>query len=117
MGVAGLTFNATTPELMAAANKADEAGGQIARMVNALLDGLAPMQVGLVGAAGYSFQQAQSDVHRDLVTITNALHEVAEGVRSAGRDFAAADADAQHEVTRAAADAGTIVARLSGSAG
>jgi uncharacterized protein YukE len=83
-------------------------------MLNTLLDNLAPMETGLVGAAGMSFQQVKTNVNADLITITDALNEVAEGIRTAGRDFDVADETAHQEVTKAAADAGNIVGRLRG---
>jgi WXG100 family type VII secretion target len=108
------TFNAVTPELLAAAQKADDAGGQLAQMLNALLQNLEPMAQGLVGQAGGSFQKVKIDINNDLVVINDALNEVAEGIRSAGRDFDVADAESQSEVVKAAADAGAIVNRLRG---
>jgi WXG100 family type VII secretion target len=111
-----VTFNAVTPELQKAATKADDAGGQLAKMISGLLDNLAPMESGFVGAAGMSFQQVKASVNADLVTITDALNEVAEGIRTAGRDFDVSDDEARQEVTKAAADAGNIVNRLRGSA-
>jgi uncharacterized protein YukE len=99
---------------MAAANKADDAGGQLARMMHVLLDNLEPMQQGLVGAAGHTFTRVKADINTDLIAITDALNEVAEGVRTAGRDFDVADDEANQEVTKAAADAGAIVGRLRG---
>jgi WXG100 family type VII secretion target len=107
-----LALNAQTPELMAAANKADAAGGQIAQMLSALMDNLAPMQQGFVGGGGMTFQKVQADINSDLVTITDALNDVAEGIRTSGRDFDAADSEAQQEVAKAAQDAGNIVSRL-----
>jgi WXG100 family type VII secretion target len=113
-----LAFNAVTPELQAAAKKAEEAGGQISQMMYVLLDELEPMQTGLVGAAGTQFGKVKADINLDLINITDALNEVAEGVRTAGRDFDVADDEAHQEVTKAAADAGSIVSRLrGGSAG
>jgi WXG100 family type VII secretion target len=109
-----LAFNAVTPELQKAATKADDAGAQLSLMLNALLDNLAPMQKGLVGAAGMSFQQVKTNINSDLVTITDSLNEVAEGIRTAGRDFDVADDTAQQEVNKAAQDAGQIVSRLRG---
>jgi WXG100 family type VII secretion target len=110
-----VAFNAVTPELQKAATKADDAGGQLAQMLNALLDNLAPMETGFVGAAGMTFQQVKANVNADLVTITDALNEVAEGIRTAGRDFDVSDDVAHQEVTKAAADAGEIVSRLRGA--
>jgi WXG100 family type VII secretion target len=110
-----VAFNAVTPELQKAAAKADDAGGQLAQMLSGLLDNLAPMETGFVGAAGITFQQVKANVNADLVTITDALNEVAEGIRTAGRDFDVADDTAHQEVTKAAADAGEIVSRLRGA--
>jgi WXG100 family type VII secretion target len=109
-----LAFNAVTPELLAASKKADDAGGQIAQMLSALLQNLEPMTAGFVGAAGGTFQKVKADINNDLVIITDALNEVAEGIRSAGRDFDVSDSEAQAEVTKAAEDAGSIVSRLRG---
>lgn len=109
-----MAFNAVTPELQAAASKADAAGGQIAQMLSALMENLAPMQTQFVGAGGLSFQKVKSDINQDLVTITDSLNEVAEGIRTSGRDFDVADSEAQQEVTKAAQDAGSIVSRLRG---
>ena len=114
MGVTIVALNAVTPELQLAANKADEGGGQIAQMLHALLIGLEPMSGGFIGQAGGTFQKVKLDINNDLVVIVDALNEVAEGVRTAGRDFDVSDAEAHEEVTRAAADAGTIVSRLRG---
>jgi len=111
-----VAFDAVTPELQKAATRADDAGGQLAKMLNALLDNLAPMETGLIGAAGMSFQQTKASVNADLVTITDALNEVAEGIRTAGRDFDVSDDTARQEVNKAAADAGNIVSRLRGGA-
>jgi WXG100 family type VII secretion target len=116
MGVTDVAFNAVTPQLLAASKKADDAGGQIAQMMHALLENLRPMQQGFVGAAGLTFQKVQADVNNDLIIITDALHEVAEGVRTAGRDFDVADTEAQADVTKAAQDAGSIVTHLRGGA-
>ena len=74
------------------------------------------MKQGFVGMAGATFQKVKADVHTDLVAITDALNEVAEGIRSAGRDFDVSDTEAQTEVTKAAQDAGSIVGRLRGGA-
>lgn len=115
-GVKKLAFNAVTPELQKAATKADDAGAQLAQMLNVLLDRLAPMESRFVGAAGMSFQQVKANVNADLVTITDALNEVAEGIRTSGRDFDVADDTARQEVNKAAADAGNIVNRLRGGA-
>jgi len=114
MGVTIVALNAVTPELQLAANKADEGGGQIAQMLHALLIGLEPMSGGFIGQAGFTFQKVKADINNDLVVIVDALNEVAEGVRTAGRDFDVSDTEAHEEVTRAAADAGTIVSRLRG---
>jgi uncharacterized protein YukE len=110
-------LNAVTPELQLAASKADEGGGQIAQMLSALLLGLEPMAGGFVGQAGGTFQKVKLDIRNDLVIIVDALNEVAEGVRTAGRDFDVSDAEAQSEVSQAAADAGSIVSRLRGGGG
>jgi ESAT-6 family protein len=111
-----LAFNAVTPELLASSRKADDAGGQIVQMISALLQNLEPMTQGFIGTAGDTFQKVKADIHKDLVDITDALNEVAEGVRSAGRDFDVSDSEAQAEVTKAAQDAGSIVSRLRGGA-
>ena len=111
-----MPFNAVTPELMNAAGKAEDAAGQISKMMFVLLDNLEPMKQDFVGAAGDTFDSVKAAVNGDLVQITDALNDVAEGIRSAGRDFDAADAQAQQEVAQAAADAGDIVNRLRGSA-
>ena len=112
LGLANL--NAVTPELLAGAGKAEAAAGQIAQMISALMQNLAPMQQGFVGQGGLSFQKVQSDVNADLVTITDALNEVASGIRSSGRDYDVSDEEARQEVTKAAADAGDIISRLRG---
>jgi uncharacterized protein YukE len=115
MGVNSLApLNAVTPELQLAANKAEEGGGQIAQMLSALLIGLEPMSAGFIGQAGGTFQKVKADINNDLVIIVDALNEVAEGIRTAGRDFDVSDTEAQSEVNQAAADAGSIVSRLRG---
>lgn len=114
-GWLSLTFNAVTPQLLAGAKKADDAGAQLTHMLNTLLNNLEPMHRGLVGAAGLSFQKVKADIHVDLVNITDALNEVAEGIRTAGRDFDVADEEARQEVARAGAEAGgAITGRLRG---
>jgi WXG100 family type VII secretion target len=109
-----LALNAVTPELQAAAKKADDAGGQISQMLSALLINLEPMAQGLIGQTGGTFQKVKADIHNDLVIITDNLNEVAEGIRSSGRDFDVADSESQAEVSKAAQDAGNIVGRLRG---
>jgi uncharacterized protein YukE len=101
---------------MAAAKKADDAGGQLSQMMSALIMNLEPMRQGFVGMAGGSFQTVKDNIHADLIEITKALDEVAEGIRSAGRDFDVSDSEAQNEVAKAAQDAGSIVGRLRGGA-
>lgn len=109
-----MALNAITPELQAAATKADDAGGQISQMLSALLINLEPMATGLIGQTGTTFQKVKTDINNDLVIITDSLNEVAEGIRSSGRDFDVADTEAQSEVSKAADDAGNIVSRLRG---
>ncbi|MBN1173188.1 MAG: WXG100 family type VII secretion target [Micromonosporaceae bacterium] len=111
-----MALNAVTSELLIAANKADEAGGQLSQMMSALMDNLAPLQSQFVGGAGASFQTIKENIRTDLIAITDALNDVAEGVRTAGKDFDAADSEAQSEVTKAAEDAGSIINKLRGGA-
>lgn len=115
-GDRALALNAVTSELLIAANKADEAGGQLSQMMSALMDNLAPLQSQFVGGAGASFQTIKENIRTDLIAITDALNDVAEGVRTAGKDFDAADSEAQSEVTKAAEDAGSIINKLRGGA-
>ena len=109
-----MAFNAVTAELLKAADRADQAGGELTTMLSQLLTELAPLESRFQGSAGMSFQQVQSRIQQDLVQITDALNEVASGVRSSGKDFDVADQTAQEEVQRAAAGAGEAANALRG---
>ncbi|WP_213454931.1 WXG100 family type VII secretion target [Rhizomonospora bruguierae] len=108
--------NAVTPELLAAAGKAENGGQSIAQMLSALIQNLEPMQQGFVGQGGLRFQQVKESVNADLIAITDALNEVAQGIRTAGQDYSVADQESEQEVTKAAEDAGNIINRLRGGA-
>lgn len=109
-----MAFNAVTGDLLKAADRADTAGGELTTMLTTLLSDLAPLESRFRGGAGMSFQQVQARIQQDLVQITDALNEVASGVRSSGKDFEVADQVAQDEVNRAAAAAGDAATALRG---
>ncbi|MGA8112386.1 MAG: WXG100 family type VII secretion target [Actinocatenispora sp.] len=98
-------FNTETPEMQAAATKADDSGGQISGSMARLMRELEALPGGFQGEAAQMFQQAKNEMHRNLVEITDALNDMAEGIRTAGRDFDASDQESAQEVNRAVADA------------
>jgi ESAT-6 family protein len=107
-----LTLNAVTPELLKAADNAEATAGDLNQMLGQLLQGLDGMHGGFVGAAGTTFQSVKGNIEADMRSMTKALGEVAEGIRSAGRDFSAADSQAQEDVSKAAQGSGDIMNRL-----
>ncbi|MEV0650255.1 WXG100 family type VII secretion target [Phytomonospora sp. NPDC050363] len=93
-------LQAVTDDLRIAASKADSVAVEITGNLNTLLQGLAPLESGFQGGAGTSFQQVQQSIRLNLIKITDALKEVAEGVRTAGGDFDVQDSEATSLVNK-----------------
>lgn len=99
-----MTLQAVTEDLRTAAGKADDVAGQITGNLKTLLAGLAPLEKDFRGGAGTTFQGVQTQIEANLVKITDALLEVAEGVRSSGSHFDVQDTEAQNLVNKTVAD-------------
>lgn len=104
-------LQAVTNDLRVAAGKADDVAAEITGNLKTLLAGLAPLESGFKGGAGSTFQQVQLSIEQNLVKITDALLEVAEGVRTSGADFDVQDSEAQSLVSKTMDDT-SIVDRL-----
>lgn len=104
-------LQAVTDDLRIAANKADDVAAEITGNLTTLLAGLAPLESGFRGGAGTTFQGVQESIRLNLVKITDALLEVAEGVRTSGAEFDVQDSEAQNLVAKTVEDT-SIVDRL-----
>lgn len=99
-----MTLQAVTDDLRTAAGKADDVAAEITGNLKSLLAGIAPLEKDFRGGAGRSFQEVQTQVTNNLNKITDALLEVAEGVRSSGAHFDVQDQEAQELVAKTTAD-------------
>ncbi|GAA4243469.1 WXG100 family type VII secretion target [Dactylosporangium darangshiense] len=94
------TTQAQQAELNAAAQRFEQVNGELQSMLNTLMRELEVTRGGWQGAGGRSFEAVKAAFNNDQAVLNRNLLETAEGLRSAGQNYGATDAEAATTIGR-----------------
>lgn len=81
-----------------------DSGEALASRLQGLMNELAPMDQDLQGKAGMTFQNVKNTINQEVTTINRVLDDVAEAIRTSGRDIDASDANSDESLRNATGD-------------
>ncbi|MER7273632.1 WXG100 family type VII secretion target [Dactylosporangium sp. CA-139114] len=95
------TTQAQQAELSSAAQRFEQVNGELQGMLNTLMRELEVTRAGWQGAGGRTFEQVKLAFKHDQGVLNRNLLETSEGLRTAGRNYGATDAEAAGAMRRA----------------
>ncbi|GGM39075.1 WXG100 family type VII secretion target [Dactylosporangium sucinum] len=96
------TTQAQQAELNAAAQRFEQVNGELQSMLSTLMRELEITRSGWQGAGGRSFEAVKQAWRLDQEALNKNLLETAAGLKSAGRNYAASDVEADARLRRVA---------------
>ncbi|WP_433054763.1 WXG100 family type VII secretion target [Dactylosporangium sp. CS-033363] len=95
------TTQAEQAELNSAAQRFEQVNGELQGMLNTLMRELEVTRAGWQGVGGRTFESVKLTFKNDQDVLNRNLLETSEGLRTAGRNYGAADADVAGTMRRA----------------